>query len=104
MNFYLFEDDKINYKVPSAYLVFENHNRFVSFIKEKCKYNIIEKMPLYDDYVFERAEIIDLIHLINAYFNESKSIEYLAFAELMNLRNLLIIAWNNKCSVISVGD
>ena len=105
MDFYLCKNDNIDYSVPSANIYFENLPDFKSVARKADKLKLINDIPPYDDKVFEREEIIELLRLVNRYLETTnEKISYLDLAELINLRNLCIVAWNSKCNIISVGD
>lgn len=105
MEFYLYKNGNTDYSLPSAHIYFENLPDFKSVARKADKLKLINDIPPYDDKVFEREEIIELFRLVNKYLQTTnKKLTYLDLAELINLRNLCIVAWNSKCNIISVGD
>lgn len=105
MDFCLYKNGNIDYSLPTANIYFENLPDFKSIARKADKFKLINDIPPYDDKVFEREEIIDLLRLVNRYLETTNAkLSYLDLAELINLRNLCIVAWNSKCDIISVGD
>lgn len=105
MDFCLYRDGNIDYSLPTANIYFENLPDFRKVARQADKLSLIDDIPPYDDKVFEREEIMDLLRLVNRYLaTTNKELTYPDLADLINLRNLCIVAWNSNCNIISVGD
>ena len=105
MDFCLYRNGDVDYSLPTANIYFENLPDFKKTARQADKLSLINSVPLYDDKVFEREEIMDLLRLVNRYLAATnKELTYLDLAELINLRNLCIAAWNLNCNIISRGD
>lgn len=105
MDFFLYKNGDADYSIPSANIYFENLPDFKSVARKAGKLKLINDIPPYDDKIFEREEIIELLRLVNRYLETNNDkLSYLDLAELINLRNLCIVAWNSNCKIISLGD